>query len=416
MSFGFLALNNNNQVLVSSDTRNLHFLSKPAVYAVDVQSDRYGGSVVYKYRVSSTVPIVPFFTMPTSDYYCITAIRSVGTNLWEIELVRSGTVAFTTTSSTVTIREPESGEYQNGGYNWYVVATQPDPAYITGYALTWDSVQTQFPDPGNTTSKAYGGSTYFRGAKYIDWTLQYDENNNPFYEAFYGIYRTTVTTITNTVADPTVNVPEVYVFADPRAFNPTDGYGMLVYRNDGTASFDSRISPLVVTGGFSVNPPSNPRNAAVPPLDAKNCSSNDVDAFTPDNYNTFYPTIPGTKPIYSFASLAQAQKEAAYYAGEEECDGFDTYGNCVGAKRLYTWNSRYWCFYRAGIKKTGASTVTCGWMAVEYGCNWDYSVDGSFIGIGTGGSSGTGGTWPYSNETLNLASTAVILADGSLYD
>jgi hypothetical protein len=88
---------------------------------------------------------------------------------------------------------------------------------------------------------------------------------------------------------------------------------------------------------------------------------------------------------------------------------------CVGVERDYRWTSNYWSFYRGGIRRNG-NQIDAGWVTVSFGCNWTYTKDSAFIGIGTGGSSGVGGTWPYSNETLNLVYAPVIIADGSRYD
>lgn len=137
--------------------------------------------------------------------------------------------------------------------------------------------------------------------------------------------------------------------------------------------------------------------------------------FAPDTYAQQYFSAPGPKPIFFYPSLAQSQREYTFYESEEECDGFDAYNNCVGIRRQYSWRSSYWAFYRSGIRLVGG-VLQCGWITVQYGCNWDYEKDKSLIGIGIGGDSGQGGTWPYSNETLNLSPTAVISADGSRYD
>jgi hypothetical protein len=59
-------------------------------------------------------------------------------------------------------------------------------------------------------------------------------------------------------------------------------------------------------------------------------------------------------------------------------------------------------------------SLKAGWIVVEKGCNWTYYKDSEFLGIG--GDSGTGGNWPYSNETINLAANTVIVADGARYD
>ncbi|CAB4122414.1 hypothetical protein UFOVP33_4 [uncultured Caudovirales phage] len=304
-TYGFLALNASGQVLVSSETRNLHFVGKATFYDTVFTSDGYGGMRRWTYRINCLVTPVPFFTMPTEDYYGVSRVSEVSTHVWEIEIIRSGT--------------------------------------STGH-------------------------------------------------------------------------PEVYVFADPRASTERDtNYGMLVMRDDGTPSFDSRLGPLAITGGISVGPPSNPLVTSPTGLDPKNCNSDPSANFGSDNSNSYSFTASGSKPIFFYPSLPQAEREVTFSASEDECDGVDAYGNCVGAARHYEWYSYYWAFYRAGIRYVGGY-LFCGWITVEHGCHWTYSKDSAFIGIGTGGESGTAGTWPYSNETLNLTSTAVITANGAHYD
>jgi hypothetical protein len=309
MSYGFLALNDANQVLVSSETRNLHFIGKPALFETRISFNDYGGCRLFVFRVESTVPVVPFFTMVTFDFHGITAVRNVFGYTWEIEIVRSGT------------------------------------------------------------------------------------NNTP---------------------------PECYVFADPRATTPTETYGMAVYREDGTPAFDSRMQPLAITGGATVVPPYNPRPTLPYGLDSQYCGSSDAASggvFVPDQWNNFpLAQVPPFKAMYSYSSLAQSERESRYTSSREECDGVDLgKGGCAGAERRYDWSSTYWAFYRNGIRRNNNS-IDAGWVTVAYGCNWTYEKDSAFIGIGTGGSSGSGGTWPYSNETLNLVQTPVIIADGARYD
>jgi len=309
MSFGFLALNNNNQVLVSSDTRNLHFVGKYASpQYLDFSSDNYGGIRIARFRVQCSVYPVPFFTMPTAEYYGITRITDVGGGYWDIEMIRSGT--------------------------------------------------------------------------------------------------------SNTLA------PELYVFADPRAGSSTERYGMQVFRDDGSLSFDSRLSPLAVTGGVAVTHPSNPRPTFPYGLNAQYCGSSEADAgghFAPTEYNSFSPGgIVSAKPMFFYSSLAQAEREASYATSDDDCLGSDKLGICI-TRTTYDWNSNYWAFYRGGIRWTGL-VIRAGWIAVKFGCNWRYEQDDSLLGIGTGGSSGSSGSWPYSNETLNLAASTVLIADASRYD
>jgi hypothetical protein len=307
MTTGFLALNKDNKVLVSSETRNLHFLGKAAYNSTIKTFDGYGGLRQYTFRIDCNVTPVPFITMPTADAYGVSAVRQITAGTWEIEVIRSGV--------------------------------------------------------GDT-------------------------------------------------------IPQVYVFCDPRGFSATrdSRYGMLVLANDGTPSFDSRLSPLLVTNGFSVTQTSNPLTVAPSGLDAQYCNSDPGGQMGPNNDGTAVSyTQTETKPIFFYPTLSQSEREFAFYASQEVCDGFDAYGNCVGAKRNYSWTSRYWAFYRGGIKR-GSGSIIPSWITCDYGCNWDYRKDSSFIGIGTGGASGTSGTWPYSNETLNIAPISVIVSDAAYYD
>jgi len=309
MSYGFLALNDNNEVLVSSDTRNLHFLGKYTTPASTVYStNTHGGFRHWKYTVtSSRVPVV-FMYMPTTEYYAVVRTTTgSASNTYDIEVIRSGT------SSTT---------------------------------------------------------------------------------------------------------PDVYVFADPRASTATDNYGLVVYKDDGTAAFDSRLRPLAVTGGVVVTHPSNPKGSISSSLDCKNCNSSNSAAgsvFAPDQFNTYAVSGQPSKPMFFFASLAQAQREAYHSCNEWECDGISVKGNCVGVEREYKWESFYWTFYRGGIS-WDSGNVKAGWVSAAFGCRWTYQKDSAFIGIGTGGDSGSGGEWPYTNETINLQNNAVIIGDASRYD
>lgn len=308
MSQGFLAVNNNNQVLISQDTRNLHFVGKATMYNTVNSFTDYGGLRQITFRITCKVAPVPFFTMPTTDFYGVTAIRQIDSSTWEIELIISGTSSL---------------------------------------------------------------------------------------------------------------VPEVYVFADPRAFGSSrdSNYGLVVYASDGTPAFDSRLSPLVVAGGLSVTHPSNPKPVFSYGLDPRFCGSSSSSSgplFAPDQYNSYSVSVP-SKPMYFFPSLAQSEREASYSADETKCDGASVKGNCIGAERNHHFVSTYWAFYRGGIRYTGSS-LDAGWIVVAWGCNWTEQTDTNFTGIGTGGSSGSGGSWPYSNETINLSAASVIIGNASIYD
>mgnify|MGYP003640415629 FL=1 len=307
MSFGFLALNNNNEVLISSDTKNLHFLQKmTSPTTVSFTSNDYGGMRrwIYTFSNVNTVP-VPFFSVPTADYYAISRVEDKGSNTWDIEIIRSGT---------------------------------------------------------------------------------------------------------------STSTPEVYLFAPPTAGSPSGNHGMVVFSADGSSSFDSRLKPLAITGGRSVSHPSNPRTSySSSGLNAKFCPTNASGTFTPTEYNSYTINDQPSKPIFSFFSLAQAEREVTVQETEVECDGEVAYGVCLGIERTYYWTSKYWAFYRGGIRWNNGN-LRAGWVVVEKGCNWTYYKDSEFLGIGTGGDSGSGGNWPYSNETINTTANSFIIANGANYD
>jgi hypothetical protein len=308
MSYGLIAYNNSNQVLVSSDTRNLHFIAKVSSPTTMLINDSTYSIRVAAYDVVCDVTPVPFMTLPsTADFYGVTRITNQGGNVWRIEVVKSG----------------------------------PDNDY-----------------------------------------------------------------------------PEVYVFADPRGKTSTDAYGMKVFRDDGTAAFDSRLKPLTVTGGLAVVHPSNPKPSLSYGLSSDNCNSvgsAQAGSFAPDQYNA-YSMSALSKPMFFFPSLAQAERQGTWSREDSSCIGGTLKGNCIGYYRQYNWSSTYWTFYRGGIRRANSTTLHAGWIQVAAGCTWTYSEDSALIGIGTGGSSGSGGSWPYSNETINLSAATVIIGDASRYD
>lgn len=328
MAHGFLAINGNNQVLVSSETRNLHFVGKALLNRSVRSFDGYGGLRHWAYQIACNVTPVPFFTMPVDGYYAVAAVRQVAAGVWEIEIIRSGT---------------------------------------SDYA------------------------------------------------------------------------PEVYVFSDPRGATGNGGtnYGMLVMRDDGTPSFDSRLNPLAVTGGAMVSPPANPLSVTPSGLSWEYCSSNASQQFAPNRYNEFQVSAGSgnTKPIFYYPSLAQAEKEVGFYGSRCLATGFYSYpciigydqygmawwGTCGGYScvRTLRGTSTYWAFYRAGIRFVGGH-MRCGWITCEANCH--YGIQDSSLGWVIGAyvpptsASASGGQWPYSNETLNLQNTAVIIGNGARYD
>jgi hypothetical protein len=308
MAFGINAFNNANEVIISSELKNLHFIEKQTAPSSSAgQTTGFGGRYIHTYRVNNcpTIP-VPFFHMAANQECGITAVNEVATNVWDIEVLTDN------------------------------------------------------------------------------------------------------------------HTPDLYVFADATAVQSDGGQGMIVYNADGSPAFDSRARPLAVNNAANVSPPSSPRSPFSPGgLNAKYCASNGnsthSSGWTPNTSSDTSLALPA-KPMFFYFSLGQAELEQSYSASEEECDGASVKGNCVGFVRRYNWVSTYWAFYRATISYPNTSTLRSQWTMTSYDCHWQESTNDGAFGIGTGGSSSAGGAWPYSNETINLASTIVIVGDASRYD
>lgn len=358
MAYGFEVLNNNAQVLISNQSRTLHFVGKAAYIGLSDSRSRCGGMRLFTYRIPCPYTPVPFFTMPTTDFYAVVGVRQEAAGSWIIEVLRSG--------------------------------------------------------------------------------------------------------VSN-------SVPEVYVFTDPRGitYSGNETHGLQVFCDDGTLSFDSRLSPLVVTGGEAVVPPSSPVNPAWfihclyetvhnfpayhwwrseesyllwknykpsyddddyaewqanqamtfwKPRDSGNqyalwgdkASADPTPFLKPTQYSEVITSVGegNYKPIYFYPSFAQATRvvAGAYYKSG-----------------TYWCTSNYWSLYRGSIANVGG-VLKCGWVSYVQGSYWKALRKDSGVSVGTGVdsssivSAGSGGTPPYYNETLNLTPTAVIIANGSRYD
>jgi hypothetical protein len=326
MSYGFLALNDDNDVLISSDTKNLHFAGKAtAPSAPTATFTNHGGFVELDYTITlsnrTAVP-VPFFTMPHLDWkYAIAGVKGVNS-----------------------------------------------------------------------------------GSSNKTWTIK--------------IIRTNANSLSS-------YMPEVYVFVEPQAISVSEAYGFQVFNADGTVSFDSRARPLAVTNAVSVYQPANPlSSSSVVTLSANSCADINNNAFTPVVRGIFLmgPTASHpTKPMYHYNALAQTQREAAFSQFTESCTGISAYGVCLGYESSLSVLSTYWAFYRGGIGEittSGNGTfVKAGWIPCQAGCHYASSSSGDFLFIfGPGSSASGGGTWPYSDETINLTPQTIIVADASRYD
>ena len=214
--------------------------------------------------------------------------------------------------------------------------------------------------------------------------------------------------------------PEIYIFATSAVTSSGDTHGVQVFNSSNQVTFDSRAAPLIVTGLYSVSPPPRPKiNSYLSSGLSSNQCSTGVGTyhsrFTPD-YAKSYSADINYKPLFFFASNAQAHRQIHVSTSETVCDGISVKGNCVGFERDYYYDSYYWAFYRNVIFWEFNWRVASAWTVASWGCNWEYETDSSAFGIGTGGSSSSGGAWPYTNETINTFNNTIIMGNASFYD
>ena len=215
------------------------------------------------------------------------------------------------------------------------------------------------------------------------------------------------------------NTPNLYVFADPTAISASGSYGFQVKNSNGDVSFDSRMRPLQIHSTVNITHPLNASNALASGLSARNCSSNHSSNFLPNVTSDHVTSTQPTEPMFFFSSLSQRHHEQSITEIEEECDGVEVKGNCVGVKRQYNWRSTYWAFYRCALKRDSATNLRAGWITREHACYHSRSLNSSFFGIDglSPDSSAQGdGKHPWNDANINNAQNTCIIADSGLYN
>jgi len=220
-----------------------------------------------------------------------------------------------------------------------------------------------------------------------------------------------------------VQIPKLIVFADARAVISSDTYGLQVLKDDGSAAFDNRKKPLVIKEVTAVSHQSTAtNNFSGSGLSARNASGPTSTWSTQATPNRFVGAQVNTMPtnaMYSFASVTQVHQQVSRTELEEECDGVEVKGNCLGSRRTYTWRSTYWNFYRGGIQRFSDTVIYGGYMCAEFGSYHSRTTSGGFFGFSTGNSSGsTVGKWPWDSAQINNAGTGVntlLIADATNY-
>lgn len=202
--------------------------------------------------------------------------------------------------------------------------------------------------------------------------------------------------------------PTLYVFTDPVGRTSPESYGVKVLMDDGSPAFDSRFNPLSIGFSALIAPASEP---------LQNGSVSDL---TPVSQTTA-GSLSVPAPIASYSALAQCERESTRTWETSGDDG------SVGKYKINPWtdyhSERKWAFYRSGIRVSSSNQLYCGWICVKQGVYTTRQHNSTstlpniitFGGDGNNSSFGDGGSLPYSNETLNLQPSAVIVANGTLY-
>ena len=89
MAFGINAYNDANEVIISSELKNLHFIDKnSSPYSTVGSTLDFGARAILTYRVNNCPSIpVPFMYMPANRKAAITAVRQINSSTWDIEVV-----------------------------------------------------------------------------------------------------------------------------------------------------------------------------------------------------------------------------------------------------------------------------------------------------------------------------------------
>lgn len=466
MSFGLSIKNNSNEFLISSDMRNLHHHVTVTTPSTSVVTNNYGGITRFTYTFtldSSYIP-VPFFTTPFTDrFYAIEKVSNSG-NTWTVQLISSGGFPTTTDNGSTPsggqltldtdgpfYSKANTGISTNSSDKYFVIETpNSTSSTFTGtgkYTVVWNGTKIidninititngvpQTFDGGGTASS--DNNLYFpreNSSNVVPSSITDNPSatetisgsNHYFFRVIQQYYTITSGSSGNQPSGSygSAQIPKLIVFADARAVTGSETFGLKVFRDDGTAAFDNRKSPLIINQITSVSHPSNATNSfSGSGLSARN-SGGPVSTWSsqaaPNQHNNISVNTMPTNQMFYYSTVTQVHQQASVSEAEEECDGVEVKGNCLGSKRIYYWRSTYWNFYRGGIKRNNNTSVHAGYIGVEFGAYHSRTLDSSFFGVSSGGSSGSSvGKWPWDSGQINTAGTGVntlIIADATNY-
>jgi len=211
----------------------------------------------------------------------------------------------------------------------------------------------------------------------------------------------------------TSNYPDLYCFVNAEdAGTSSENYGLIVYKDNGDRTFDSRLSPLAVTGGGNCIPPSDPTDTSGLPTTTSghpwNYATLDHDFRSTTRYNSYSITGTHTDLMFAAPSLAQATYKRQMEGYKRSCGD---YGCCC--QDHYS-TAAWWVMYRNAFRiRNGYFDAGWGTYAAGYAFSSQSESGGWF---GGGGGSYSSGTMPYTAKTINYFSNVFILADATGFD
>jgi len=370
MSFGFLALNKDRKVLISSDTKNL-FLNHTATYTGVIATSTYGGpSTRLSYIANTSKQPIPFFTHPYSTYSKAVSIyfylTSRSENQWEYYEIITYTYyslrIYLTDISGVSVGQMITFDTGNAavtaGTTYYIVSISGNYIYI---------------------STSRNGAALFQDNQGSSWTTTAMTGivaNDPVYVSVTRVTYVSGTTWEIELLVSSTNlaiVPVVYIFTEFESSMDRKGsYGMLIKSNDNGITYDTRLNPLAIAATRLVKPPDSPYNrsdatiAAVLNPTAGQTTGLGNGELKPDSSNSYLlSSITPANPVYSYMSIAQAWKRFNTYIDESYSYDNNQYGKNYVTIHKYTY---YQTFSRTGISPSivsGKVYVKVGWTVVN---------------------------------------------------
>lgn len=274
---------------------------------------------------------------------------------------------------------------------------------------------TNFPNYGSTNDALDGRTIFYYTITATTEPLVFIKPQD--YSRFYGLirkYNSGNTWYFEVMASgtSTPSAPYLYCFVEPAGItsSPDSTHGLVVYKSNGETTFDSRYSPLAISGGGLCVPPSDPTDSAGLPGTSStgwNYATLDHDFRSTTRYNSY--SIPvGSDLMFSTPSLAQATCIRRYNGYKKSC------GYGVGCQEHWS-TALWWVMYRSLFRLRTNGYFDAGWGPYYAGYHFSSRAEsGGWFGGGSKYSSY--GSAPYAQKTINLFSNMFLIASSSAYD